>query len=163
MAVDLQHWNQSKRIDRTIGSRILLVGPKVDLARFIVDALQLERDPHSVAGRRAPVIVENRSGHVSACLQGCDEGRYHLRWHSDRAGRRLVDNRPPASRADPHLSVFADEFHAAIEARAFWSFPGPGAGSQPLAFKRGAQVIDLVPYHDPEIILLMGGVGNAPP
>ena len=41
--------------------------------------------------------------------------------------------------------------------------PDPGAAGQRLAIEGGAEVIDLVPHHDPDIIVLVRGVGDAVP
>src|SRR5258708_26137626 len=90
------------------------------------------------------------------------ERRHHLGGDADRAPGGLVDDRPLGSGADARFAVLAGEFHEPIEARALRLLADPSAGNDPLTFEHGAQIIDLVPYHDPEIIVLMPGIGDPP-
>ncbi len=50
-----------------------------------------------------------------------------------------------------------------VEARSPGRFADPGSGGDDIAFVGGAQVIDLVPDHDPEISGIVLGRGDRPP
>src|SRR4029078_3827116 len=66
MAVDLEHRYQSERVGRPIFELILRPLTQVDLAAFIVDALELEGDADAVSGGRAPIFVEDGPRHVGS-------------------------------------------------------------------------------------------------
>ena len=51
----------------------------------------------------------------------------------------------------------------AVEARAFRSIADPGSPDQAVAFIGGAQIIDLVPDHDPEVGVVVGRVADGMP
>src|SRR5688572_29114675 len=86
----------------------------------------------------------------------------YLRRDAQRPAAGLVDDRPVGPRADARLAVLADEFHVAVELGSP-GLAGPGAGGDCLALQHGAEIVDLVADDDPDIIVLMGGVGDGPP
>src|SRR3954451_19918093 len=89
-----------------------------------------------------------------------DEGRHHFRRDSDRPARGLVDDRPLGLRANADRSVGPGELHQAVEPRALGRLADPAPGDDAVALVRRAQVIDLVPHHDPEVIVLVRGIGH---
>src|SRR5215203_6611847 len=89
---------------------------------------------------------------------GDDFGR-----NPDRPAGRLVDDGPLGDGPDPNLSILAEEFHVPIEAGSLGGLADPGPSGQHLALEGGAEIVDLVPNHDPDIVVLMGRIGDAVP
>src|SRR5688572_8311467 len=89
--------------------------------------------------------------------------RNDLGGNPDRTSAGLVDDRPLSHGANPHLPVLADEFHVPVEARALGRLADPRPAGHHLAFERGAKIVDLMPHHDPDEVVLMLGRGDAVP
>src|SRR5207342_2022036 len=97
---------------------------------------------------------------MSGRLHSRNERRYDFRWHADGAAQRFVDNRPLRPGANANFPVRAGEFHQPVKPRALRRVADPGSSSDAVARISGAKVIDLMPYHDPEVGVVMFGVGN---
>src|SRR5579864_506453 len=91
---------------------------------------------------------------MGGCLLLRNEGRYDFSWHSDRPPERLVDNRPLSSCANANFPVSAGELDEAIGPGALRLVANEGSGSDQIAHVSRAQIIDLMPHHDPMIGLL---------
>ena len=68
-----------KRIDYERVPVDLLAGDQVDGDALIFDALERERDPHAVARRGAPVIVEDGPAHGAALAPAALETKRQAR------------------------------------------------------------------------------------
>ena len=74
LAVDIEHRHEALRIARAIVRLLLRAGEQIDRHRVVADPLEVERDPHAVAGRRAIIIEQDGLGHavglsnLAACL-----------------------------------------------------------------------------------------------
>ncbi len=66
LPVDLQRRHQALRVQSPIFRPLLPAFEQVQGHAFIADALEVERDPHPVARRRAEIIEQARSGHGGA-------------------------------------------------------------------------------------------------
>src|SRR5207237_10433356 len=60
--VDFEHRHQALRVQRAIIAALLLVIAQIDLAAFIIDALEIERDANAVGRGRTERVVEERAG-----------------------------------------------------------------------------------------------------
>ena len=63
VTVDFQHRHEPLRVERAIRVGFLLTLEQVHLAPRIVNALQVQRDPHSVGGGRTIIIMEDDPAH----------------------------------------------------------------------------------------------------
>src|SRR5262249_8674766 len=129
---------------------------------LIIRAFEVERDAHAISRGGAVIIVEDRLAHA-AVLARTHEWRHNLGRNTDRAVRGLVDDCPPAHRPDVRLSLRADELHVAVVLGSLRLLAGPGSRGDPVALESGTQIVDLVPHHDPEVRVLVVGIGDAAP
>ena len=81
--------------------------------------------------------------------------------NADRPPERLVDDRPlgPARERTALPSSPTNSMCRSNRAP-LRRLADPGPGGDPVALERGAQIIDLVPHHDPEISVLVRRVGD---
>ena len=114
-------------------ARLLLVLAQVDLAAFIIDALEVERDADAVGGGRAPIIVEDRVGSCRLAYTCAMNGAMTS------GGTRI--GRPNALsiiahcglRANADFPVGAGELHEPVEPRALRRVADPGPRDDPVA------------------------------
>ena len=66
--VDLEHRHEALRVERAIVVRPLLAVEQVHGTLLIIHALEVERDPHPIAGGRTVIIVEDDPAHGAGCL-----------------------------------------------------------------------------------------------
>ena len=128
---------------------------RFDLPALIVDALQIERDADAVGGGRAAIIVEDGTAHAAVAYSSARKGA------TTSGGTRI--GRPDALSmiaqwvcARTHgFPSGAGELDVAVEPRALRRLADPGPRRDPVAVERGAEIIDLVPHHDPVISILV--------